>query len=59
MGVLSERGVFADLPAWHVTDCIECGSCAYVCPSRRPLVQLFRRGKAEVRALQSKAAGAA
>jgi len=59
MGVLSERGVFADLPAWHVTDCIECGSCAYVCPSRRPLVQLFRRGKAEVRALQPKAAGAA
>lgn len=59
MGLLSERCVFEDLAGRHVADCIECGSCAFVCPSRRPLVQLFRRGKAEVRALQQKAAGAA
>jgi len=59
MGVLSERCVFEDLAARHVADCIECGSCAFVCPSRRPLVQLFRRGKAEARALQRSAAGAA
>ena len=26
-------------------DCIECGSCAYVCPSRRRLVQYFKYGK--------------
>lgn len=31
----------------HVMDCIECGSCAYVCPAKRPLIQHFRRGKAE------------
>ena len=32
----------------HVMDCIECGTCAYVCPSHRPLVQHFKRAKAEV-----------
>jgi electron transport complex protein RnfC len=31
---------------YSVTDCIECGCCAYVCPARRPLVQHMRQGKA-------------
>ena len=31
--------------AFHALDCIECGSCTYVCPTRRPLVQLIRRSK--------------
>ena len=38
----------------HLMDCIECGSCAYVCPARRPLVQHFRRAKAEIRRSKSK-----
>lgn len=54
MGVLAERGRFADLADYRVGDCIECGSCAYVCPSFRPLVQLFRRGKAELKALSTR-----
>jgi len=29
--------------------CIECGSCSYVCPSRRPLVENNRLAKAELR----------
>ncbi len=33
----------------HVMDCLECGSCAYVCPSHRPLVQVIRLAKAEIR----------
>lgn len=32
----------------HVADCIECGCCAYVCPSKRHLVAALRLGKAEV-----------
>jgi len=35
---------------YFVMDCMECGSCAYVCPSRRPLVQHFKRAKAEITA---------
>jgi len=35
-------------------DCIECGSCAYVCPAHRPLVHHMRRGKAVIMARRSK-----
>lgn len=33
----------------HVMDCIECGSCNYICPARLPLVQSFRTAKAAIR----------
>ncbi|HOJ92777.1 MAG TPA: electron transport complex subunit RsxC [Dictyoglomaceae bacterium] len=35
-------------------DCIECGSCNYTCPSRRPLLQWIRMGKAEILAKKRK-----
>ena len=31
-------------------DCIECGSCAYVCPARIPLVAQFRLTKSQIQA---------
>lgn len=40
-----------DIPAaeaLNLMDCFECGSCAYVCPAHRPLVQHMRRAKAAV-----------
>lgn len=30
---------------YSVMDCIECGSCSYICPSRRPLLDYIRLGK--------------
>ncbi len=30
---------------YHITDCIECGSCSYVCPSRKNPLQRIRIGK--------------
>lgn len=33
----------------HLMDCIECGSCVFVCPASRYLVQSFRMGKAKYR----------
>ena len=38
------------LNAYHVMDCMECGTCAYNCPAGRPLVQAIRLGKGLVRA---------
>ncbi len=29
----------------YIGDCVECGMCAYVCPSKLPLVQIIRYGK--------------
>ena len=33
------------LARFHAMDCIECGCCSYVCPSKRFLVQGIRSGK--------------
>jgi electron transport complex protein RnfC len=34
--------------SYGLLDCIGCGSCAYVCPSRMPLVQYFQFAKGEL-----------
>lgn len=45
-------GNYANLSKWdragdfHALDCIECGVCSFVCPTRRPLLQLIRLAKA-------------
>lgn len=35
--------------ALNVNTCMECGSCSYVCPAKRPLTQVMRTAKAELR----------
>lgn len=35
-------------------DCIACGSCTYVCPAKRPLMQLFKHTKAAIMASKRK-----
>jgi electron transport complex protein RnfC len=55
LGIFAERLRFDDAGEHHVLDCIECGCCTYVCPSRRPMVHQFRRAKAEVRRKAAKA----
>ena len=53
----------ADAESRHVMSCIECGACAFSCPSRRPNVQFIRRAKNSIRARlaaeKAKAAAAA
>jgi electron transport complex protein RnfC len=43
-----------ELRALNIMTCMECGSCAFVCPANRPLVQSMRLGKAIVRASSGK-----
>lgn len=33
---------------YRVVDCVECGACAYACPSKIPIVQLIKYAKAEL-----------
>lgn len=53
--VPAELGRFAENKNWeacqsfNVVDCIECGCCSYICPSERPLVDLFKWAKTELR----------
>ncbi|MDA8169930.1 MAG: electron transport complex subunit RsxC [Nitrospiraceae bacterium] len=49
LSVLAEKGHYEDAKANNLFDCFECGSCAFVCPSKRPIVQLIRLAKSMVK----------
>ncbi|MDX1739758.1 MAG: electron transport complex subunit RsxC, partial [Rhodothermales bacterium] len=49
LGSLAKARLYDDMMDWHIMDCIECGSCSYVCPSNIPLVQRFRVAKVLLR----------
>lgn len=51
---LSLKGMYDDTQKYHVLDCIECGSCSYICPSKRPLLESIRVAKKEVIAKRRK-----
>ncbi|MGX2975660.1 electron transport complex subunit RsxC [Ursidibacter arcticus] len=40
---------------YHLDACIECGVCAYVCPSYIPLIQYFRQEKTKIHEIEEKA----
>lgn len=40
------------LPPYNLMDCIECGSCAYICPANRPLTEAIKIGKSKLRAMK-------
>lgn len=54
LSTMIEAGEFAMAEHNYVMDCVECGTCAYICPAKRPLVQHFRRAKAEILAKRRK-----
>jgi electron transport complex protein RnfC len=45
IGIYVEANRAEDTEQFGVFDCFECGSCAYVCPAKRPLVQFVRLAK--------------
>ena len=45
---LSETGNFERAEKERITDCMECGSCSYICPADRPLLDYIRLGKSTV-----------
>ena len=44
----ARRNLVVETEEYCAMDCIECGSCSYVCPASIPLVQSIRHGKAAV-----------
>ncbi|MBQ9263089.1 MAG: electron transport complex subunit RsxC [Clostridia bacterium] len=59
--VAADKSDFESAAKLHVMDCILCGSCAYMCPSRRWLTPSFKYAKdhlaAEAKAKQAAAKG--
>lgn len=45
LSVLSEKGHYEDTKEYNLFDCFECGSCTFVCPAKRPIVQHIKLAK--------------
>jgi electron transport complex protein RnfC len=52
---LVEKGRFDEAVEQGIMDCFECGSCAFVCPSRRPVVHYAKWAKREIARKRQKA----
>lgn len=48
IGSAVEQGLYDRAESANAMDCIECGCCTYVCPSKRPLVQWIRLSKGDI-----------
>jgi electron transport complex protein RnfC len=51
----SEKGKVDLAEEYGLLDCMECGVCAYVCPSKINHVHLMKQGKADILAKRKKA----
>ena len=49
LSIYAEKGFYEGAKEYNLFDCFECGSCAFVCPSKRPIVQLVRLAKTQVK----------
>lgn len=43
------KGDIEAMASLNVNYCIECGSCAYICPAKRPLTEVMRIAKSQLR----------
>ena len=50
LGAAVENGRLDLVEGMHPFDCIMCGSCSYVCPSRRPLAHFIKLGQQRLKA---------
>jgi len=53
----AEKEIIEGLERLKVNDCIECGTCSFICPAKKPLVQNIIIGKGIVRNAQSRNGG--
>ncbi|MGE5894665.1 MAG: RnfABCDGE type electron transport complex subunit C, partial [bacterium] len=49
LSVYAEKGRYEECKEYNLFDCFECGCCTYVCPAKRPIVQLVRLAKSMVK----------
>jgi electron transport complex protein RnfC len=48
MAKAAERRNIAKFEELNGMECIECGTCSYICPAKRPLTQFFKQMRREV-----------
>lgn len=49
LSIYAEKGFYEGAKEYNLFDCFECGSCAFVCPSKRPIVQFVRLAKSQTK----------
>ena len=54
LSVIAEAQKWELADSYGVNDCIECGACAYSCPSKRPIVQFIKTAKVKVREIKER-----
>jgi len=54
IGCAIEAGDLAQAESLGIMDCRECGSCTFVCPASRPIVQTIKYAKAKIAAQKRK-----
>lgn len=54
IGKAIEAGDLAQAEAYGVLDCRECGSCTFVCPAGRPIIQNIKSAKTKILAARKK-----
>ena len=57
LGLYAEKNRLEEAERYGVMECRECGSCAYVCPSRRPLTQWIKDAKRKITAAKKNRIG--
>ncbi len=50
----ADRGLSEDFEKWNGLECVECGSCSFICPARRQLAQSIKTMKKQVLAAKRK-----
>lgn len=45
LSVLAEKGFYEEMKEYDLMNCFECGTCTYVCPAKRPIVQWVKLAK--------------
>jgi electron transport complex protein RnfC len=53
LSIIAEAQDWKKAEDFGVNDCIECGCCTYVCPSKRPIVQFIKTTKMKLRKLKA------
>jgi electron transport complex protein RnfC len=48
IGLYIEKGRYEEAKEYNLMDCFECGSCTFVCPANRPMVQWVKKAKKEL-----------
>ena len=54
LGEYSKKEMYDEAKELRAQDCIECGLCSFVCPSKRALVTWIKKGKAGIAAQRAK-----